>query len=312
MDTDQLRQKASAFWKNKKALYIVGAILAFFILNPVTCIDSGQKGLRFTMGSLEHTELDEGINFSLPVFQKIRLLTIRPIEHTFKIEVGPDGAITKDNQSIGVTISVFFAYVPGKLVTMWRHYGEEKMLAIITATSLENYKKVAGQYTIFDVAANQEKIRNAMSEMTKANLASYPVTVTEIKITNYDWSEAFEKQIESTMERAQQVKQKEQELLITEQEAQKQVKQANAQKTAMITLAEGRKESARLDAEAKVLEGEGIRKYNLSLAANMDIELQFRRLKIEQTFAERWNGQYVPTNNYGPIPVQTGGIQPTK
>lgn len=312
MDTYELRQKASAFWKNKKALYIVGAILVFFILNPITCIDSGEKGLRFTMGALDNTELTEGVNFSLPFFQKIRVLTIRPIEHTFNIEVGPQGAITKDNQSIGVTVSVFYTYIPGKLVPMWRKYGEEKMLSIITATSLENYKKVAGQYTIFDVAANQEKIRLQMFEMTKANLNKYPVSITEIKITNYDWSEAFEKQIEETMQRAQQVKQKEQELLITEQEAQKEVKLANAKKTAMITLSEGKKESARLEAEAKVLEGEGIRKYNASVSQNQEFELKKLELAIKKIEVERWNGQYVPTNNYGPIPFVTGGIQPTK
>ena len=27
------------------------------------------------------------------------------------------------------------------------------------------------------------------------------------------------------------------------------------------------------------------------------------------TKAEKWNGQYVPTNNYGPIPVEMGAIQ---
>ena len=26
--------------------------------------------------------------------------------------------------------------------------------------------------------------------------------------------------------------------------------------------------------------------------------------------AEKWDGAYVPTNNYGPIPVQTGSIKP--
>jgi len=24
--------------------------------------------------------------------------------------------------------------------------------------------------------------------------------------------------------------------------------------------------------------------------------------------AEKWNGQYVPTNNYGPIPLETGAL----
>lgn len=44
----------------------------------------------------------------------------------------------------------------------------------------------------------------------------------------------------------------------------------------------------------------------------MTLELKLRELEIEKIKAERWNGQYVPTNNYGPIPVQTGSIIPSK
>lgn len=312
MQTTFKTQDGRPFWMNRKAWYTFGALVLLLVFNPFTCVDAGHKALRFTMGALDEVELDEGLNFSVPLVQKIREVTIQPIEHTFSIVVGPEGAITKDNQSIGVTISVFFAYVPGQLVPMWRNYGEEKLLAIIAATCIENYKKVAGTYTIFEVAGNQEKIRNQVAEMTKANMATYPMKITEVKITNYDWSDAFEKQIEETMSRAQQVKQKEQELLITEQEAQKEVKQSNAKKTSMITLAEGRKESARLDADAKALEGEGIRKYNESIRLNMAQEIEFRRLGIEKIKAEKWDGAYVPTNNYGPIPLQTGALQPTK
>jgi hypothetical protein len=101
------------------------------------------------------------------------------------------------------------------------------------------------------------------------------------------------------MEKAQQVKQAEQELLITQQNAQKKVKEAEADKQA-----------TQLQAEAKALEGEGIRKYNDSVATNWDIELKKLQLQIELKRVEKWNGIYVPNNMYGPIPVNTsGGVQ---
>lgn len=293
-----------------KVFWTIVILVAVYLFGPVEFIESGNRGLRFTMGAIDQTELDEGINFKMPVFQKIRTVSIRPQELTFTVTVGEQAAISKDNQSIGATLTVFYRYKEGSLVPMWRDYGTATIRNVLTKTATENYKKAIGQHTIFDIAASQEKIRSLIKEMTVSDMSGYPVEVTELKVTNYDWSEAFEKQIEETMQRAQQVKQKEQELLITEQEAQKLVKQAEAEKTAMITRAEGEKESAKLKADAKALEGEGIRKYNESVARNMELEIRLRTLQIEMTKAEKWNGQYVPTNNYGPIPVQTGGLQP--
>lgn len=294
-----------------KLFWIIVGLIVLYLFGPVEFIESGNRGLRFTMGAIGNVELDEGINFKLPFFQKIRTVTIRPQELTFTVAIGEQAAISKDNQSIGATLTVFYRYKEGSLVRMWSQYGTDMIGNVLTKTSTESFKKAIGQYTIFDIAANQEKIRSMIKEMTVSDMSGYPVEVTELKVTNYDWSEAFEKQIEETMQRAQQVKQKEQELLITEQEAQKLVKQAEAEKTAKVTKAEGEKLSAQLLADAKALEGEGIRKYNDAVQKNMELEIKLRQLQIEQIKAERWNGQYVPTNNYGPIPVQTGGMQPS-
>ena len=309
---NDLYDKILNILKNKWFLTAIGAIIFFLFLNPLVIIPSGERGLRFTWGAVNNEELEDGLSIRIPIMHKIEGVSIQPQEITFQIEVGQDGAITKDNQSIGVTIIIYYKRQIGKLAHLWSDVGLEVMESIIKQTVKENYKQTAGQYTIFEIAFIQEKIRAKVNELTKANLTLYPIEITELKITNYDWSEAFEKQIEETMQRAQQVKQKEQELLIEEQDAQKKVKRSEANKTSMVLEAEGRKESARLDADAKALEGEGIRKYNESIRLNMAQEIEFRKLKIEQVKAERWNGQYVPTNNYGPIPLQTGGIQPNK
>gem|GEM_PF-5576173 len=53
-----------------------------------------------------------------------------------------------------------------------------------------------------------------------------------MKLSNFDRSDAFDAQIAETMQIAQQAKQKEQEVKVTELEAQKIVKQAEANKQA--------------------------------------------------------------------------------
>jgi len=300
--------------KETKIAFAIGgmivAIIAFLILKPFQIVDSGNKGLRFTMGSLSEKVENEGIAWKWPLFQSIKEVSIRPQQIDYEVEVGNDGAISKDNQTIGAGLTVFYKYDENRLVEMWRNTGEEKMKAILTQTLKESFKKVIGSYTIFEIAGNQEKIRAEVAEKFRGDLSAgnYPVQITEVKIINYDWSAAFEKQIEETMKRAQEVKQKEQELLITEQEAQKLVKQAEAEKQSLITKAEGEKEAAKLNAEAKALEGEGIRKYNEEVAKNWDIELKKMQIQVEMNRINKWDGRFVSQNNYGPIPVQTGSV----
>jgi regulator of protease activity HflC (stomatin/prohibitin superfamily) len=309
MNQSQNSQLVSAFVKKVIIWSVVGVVGLVVLFGSIVVVESGSRGLLFTMGALNNTVLNEGFHAKMPIVQKVKNVTIRPQQVDYTVEVGQDGAITKDNQTIGAAITIFFKYKPENLVELWRNTGEEKMKSIIVQTVKENFKKAIGSYTIFEIAVNQEKIRAEVFEKTKSGLGSYPVEITELKVTNYDWSDTFEKQIEETMKRAQEVKQKEQELLVAEQEAQKQVKQAEANKQAMITNAEGEKEAAKLRAEAKALEGEGIRKFNESIRATKDIEIQLRQLEIERERVVKWNGQYVPNNNYGPIPVSTGQVQ---
>ena len=290
--------------------FIVAIICLLFMLAPFTVVQASERGLRSTLGALENQELQPGLHFKIPIFQNIKLITIRPVLTENDVEVGPNGAITKDNQTIGAKLAVFYVFNQGQMVKMYKDYGVDKLESIISKTMEESFKGAIGKYDIFSMPVVQDSIRNITLNPIKLKMKDYPITITELKITNYDWSDEFDKQISQTMERAQQVKQKQQELLISEQEAQKSVKQAEAAKTALILTAEGEKAAATLRADAKEAEGKGIQKYNQAIATNMSLQIELVKLEIEKIKAEKWNGQYVPINNYGPIPVQTGSIQP--
>ncbi len=298
--------------KNMIYTIVVVVIIVALVALSITVIPSSSKGLKFTLGSISDTILEPGMHFKIPLVQTIEVVTIRPLQLNYYIEVGKGGAITKDNQTIGADIIAFYKYKAHDLVDMWQDFGEEKMKSLVSNAITEGFKIVIGRYTIFELPISQEKIVKDSFDVIKGRLADYPVELTDLKVVNYDWSDEFDKQIQETMRKAQEVKQKEQELLITELDAQKKVKQAEADKLATIAIAEGEKQSALLRADAKKVEGEAIRIYNESISRNMQLELELRKLAIEEKRVEKWNGQYVPNNNYMPVPYNYGVVQGQK
>lgn len=291
---------------------VIGIITLMIILtiNPFVTVGAGERGVMLNWGAPDDRVLEPGLHGRMPIKQEVKMITIQPIQLDHKVVVGGDGAITKDNQTIGADLTVFYKYKPDQIVKMYKEYGEDKLKSIISQTLRESFKTQIGAYDIFKLPTVQDEIRGKVWAELNMKMKDYPVELTELKVVNYDWSDQFDAQIQETMARAQQVKQKEQELLIAEQEAQKQVKQADADKQAMITRAEGVKEQKRLEAEAKALEGEGIRKYNDSVATKWDIEVKKIELEIAKIRAEKWNGQNVPNNMYGPIPFDSiGGVK---
>jgi len=283
-------------------IFLTGAVGVFEI------IKAGNLGVLTTFGKVKDIK-HPGLVFRIPIVQDIIHITTQPIQIDKQVSVGADGAITKDNQTVGASLTFFYKYNSESMREIFEKYGTERITNIIKASGTECLKSELGKYEIFDIPMSQSQIQQNVYNALKAKMSEYPIEITEVKILNYDWSDDFDKQIEQTMGKAQEVKRKQQELLVAEQEAQKVVKTAEANKQATITEAEGEKESARLRADAKALEGEGIKKYNQSVQANVSIEVKLRELEIEKIKAEKWNGQYVPTNNYGPIPFVTGGIQ---
>lgn len=310
MSPASIEEKPLISKKSKTILVSVVALICFFIFNPFVIVPSGSLGLVFNWGAIQEKTLEQGLHFRVPIMQKVQKVTVQPIQLDYTVTVDGDGAITKDNQTVGASITTYYQYDSAQLVTLYRDTGLTKMEGIITSAVKESFKEAIGDQTIFEVASMQEKIRGDVTVSIKEKLKAYPIVVTEFRVSNYDWSDKFDQQIQATMERAQQVKQAEQELLIQQQVSQKQVKEAEAAKQATVTKAEGARDAARLEAEAKALEGEGIRKYNDSIAANLEVQLRLTQLEIEKIKAERWDGRYVSVNNYGPIPVSTGSVLP--
>lgn len=304
----------------KLVLIPLGIAALLFILNPFTCVSSTERGVKVLFGSVQDEIQLPGLRTHYPVVEQIKQYSIQPRQIEVKVPVGEEGAITKDNQIVGFTMDVFWRYDESKIPEIAKNYSEGSLQDLIIANTKSLSKGVIGRYTIFDIAYNQNEIAGIVRSDLESGVKSYPVKIVDVKINNYDWSKDFDDQINKTMARAQEVKQKEQELQVTTLEVQKQVREseaakqisinnAEAAKQKAILEAEAEKEAAKLRADGKVLEGEGIRKFNESISARIGTELELRRLEIERIKAEKWDGHYVPSQNFTPIPIQQGFIQ---
>ena len=254
----------------------------------------------------------EWLHFKVPLMETVKIYSIVPQQMSMRIPVWDAWAITKDNQTIWVDMTIFYRYDDEDIINIAKNYGTKVLEENLKQNVTKAFKESVGKLTIFDVAEKQNELNTSTLELAKKYVNNYPVTIDDIQITNYDWSAEFDKQIQETMKIAQEAKQQEQNLKKIEIEAQQQVKQAEAEKQAKIIKAEAEKEAQQLQAEALRIKWEWEKAYNDLITAktvNMEYQIKMRELDIEEQRVKNWDGHYVSTNNYWPIPVASSTLQ---
>ena len=305
----------------KKAIIIAAvAILAIVILcNCFSTVGTTERGILVTFGKAGEEVLNPGLHFTIPFAQTIKKYSLAPINYEIDFSIGSDGAVTNDMQTVGLTADVFWTYDETRLYDAVTKYTEASLKSAIEKTMLASVKESVGKYTIYEIVENQEKISQEISSSLTSKMSIYPIVINQIAISNWDWSPAFDEQIAETMKTTQQVKIAEQELQITQQEAQKQIKEAQAEQEATIIRANAEKEkalieaetkleTAKLEAEAKKVAADAEAYYNQKIAENLEVELSLRELEVKEKEIEKWDGKYVSTYQYGPIPLTSGSL----
>ena len=317
----------------KKKFIIIGALAIMAVLlfvGSCSTISSTQRGIKTTFGRASETVLTPGLHFKIPFAQGIKKYSMAPADCEITFTMGEDSAVTSDMQSVSLTSDVFWYYDETRLYDAATKYTESSLKNAIQKTLLASVKEAVGKYTIYQIVENQDKITNEIAESLKSKMASYPIVISQVTISNWNWSQAFDDQIDETMKATQRVKIAEQELQITEQEAQKQIKEAEAEKEATLIKANAEKETtlikanaekekalikaqtdletAKLEAEAKKVAADAEAYYNAKLSENLEVELALRELEVRSEEIAKWDGKYVSTYQYGTIPVTSGSL----
>ena len=273
--------------KNVKKFIIAGVIALLVIvtvINSCTVISPNERGVKVTLGQVEGDVLQPGMQFHAPFITKIRCFRLEPKTYEVSFSCGNDGAITKDMQTVGSTVAVRYVYDERRIMDIVTRYLNDSVIQSAMRDNVKaSLKETVGQYSIYDLVEKQNEVTGRVAEAMLTRMADYPIDISQTTITNWDWSDDFDKQIKETANRAQEVKKAEQDLKLAEQQAQKQVKEA----------------------EAKKVEADALAYYNAKVAQNYQVEIKLKELEIELERAKKWDGRQVP--EYVPL-TAAGGI----
>lgn len=310
MDFDEVEIKPAKIIK-----WVAVAVLAVLVLvfgtKSCSSVGATERGVMLTFGKPGSEVLQPGLHLKSPIGQEIEKIDITPIEYEKTFTVGQDGALSKDQQTVGVTFTLYWKYDESRILEVVKNYKTtDSIYQPVSSSVKQALKDEVGKYSVEEIVQNQSKIATAVRESFTKDLEYLPVVITDFKIGNWDWSEDYDVMIKKTMARKQEVEQMKQEVALAEQAAQKQVKEAEAAKQKAILDAEAAEASAKGaaaakiakadgDAQAKKKEADALAYYNQKVAQNYQVEIKLKELEIELERAQRWDGRQVP--NYVPL-----------
>ena len=215
--------------KSKKIIIISTTILLVIILliSSITTISSGEVGIRVRFGKVVKEPTSEGVNFKIPFIEKREKVNVK----VQKIEVKTNSS-SKDLQEVNMNVAVNYRIDSKKAVDLYRTVGMEYESVILEPSIEESIKAVTSKYTAEELITNRSEVSTECMDELAKKVEKYGLSVSDFNITNFSFSDEFEKAIEEKQVAEQKVLTAKQELEKEKIEAEKKIVKAEAEKKA--------------------------------------------------------------------------------
>jgi regulator of protease activity HflC (stomatin/prohibitin superfamily) len=261
-------------------LFIVFIILwGTFVIVP-----AGHRGVVLWWGSVEKRIMGEGLNFKVPIAERVIKVDVRVQPHPFK-EID---AASKEYQMVKLTGMMNFHIDPSYVNDLYQKVGLDFANKVIDPAFNDFVKEVVPIYQITEILPRREDIRKKAMTKLGDNLARYHIIVDDIYFANIRFSSEYEKAVEAKQVAQQQVETQRQVLAQREIEAQQKVATAKGEAESILVVAQG---------QAK---------------ANDALSRSISPILVQYKSIERWNG-ILPQVSGGAVPfIDLGKMQEKK
>jgi len=232
------------------------AIVGGVIWASAIIVPAGHRGVLLRFGAVSG-QRGEGFNVVVPGME-----TIVPIEVRTQKEESVATAASKDLQAVTTRLALNFRPDAEAVETLFKEVGTDYKSRIIDPAVQESVKQVTSQYTAEELIRRRPQVKNEVESEITRRLRAYNIIVepSGLSITDFSFSEEFNKAIEAKQ--------------VAQQSAEKQkyvLQQAELQKQTEIATAQGRSEAAKLNAAA--------------------LQVQGGSLVIAREWIEKWDGK---------------------
>jgi regulator of protease activity HflC (stomatin/prohibitin superfamily) len=225
------------------------AMIILFIILPwnFKTVDNGEVAVVKNLGKVEEVR-DPGMHTDFWMTKSyVKLDTKRR-----QVDI-VTAAYSNDKQTMDLSMVVQFQIKKDMAKEIVIHYGTLEVLeARIQSVAIERTKAIMSSYTADSLIEQRSVISAAVAEAVEAALSEdYYIDVTNVSLTNIDFSDAYEAAVEQKMIATQEVERAKAEAQKAEETAKGQLKVAEQEAKAQIAKAEAEAKAKELAAQAE-------------------------------------------------------------
>ncbi|MEL7568422.1 MAG: prohibitin family protein [Dehalobacterium sp.] len=249
-------------------LLIILVLLVLTAYASFVIVDAGHVGVVVQLGAVQPVALEEGLHFKIPFIQEVVQVEVR-VQKTESQQT----AASSDMQIVTTTVAVNYHLINDQVQNLYKRVGLSYNERIVDPAIGEAVKAVTAQYTAEELISKRSEVSAKIKETLSSKFASYNITLDEINITEFKFSEEYNNAIEQKQIAEQQALKATLDLQRIEIEAKQTV------------------ETAKAEAEALRLQKEVI---------SPDL-IELRKIEAQMAAIKKWDGK---------LPNVTGGATP--
>ena len=232
----------------------------FVVLGSYFTVPAGTVAVKLRFGELLGA-YGEGIHWKIPFVDEVEKFSVRIKKDAFRTE-----AFSKDLQQVNLALAVNHRIMPNTVESIYRNLGPEYTDTVLKPMVEEWSKAVIAKYSADSLISNRMQVTKELDEILKQKMAEKEVIVSDIAITDFDFSPQFLKAVEEKQ--------------IAEQEAKR---------------ATNLVEKVKKEAEQKILQAEAEAKsLRLQREVVSDNLIKLRQVEAQLKAIDKWDGR-MPT-----------------
>lgn len=247
---------------------VIVVLVAVLAIQSFTIVEAGHRGVVLQLGAVQPKVLEEGLHFKIPFIQ-----TVLPVEVRVQKAESSQVSASRDLQTVTTTLAVNYHLDGSTINNLYQNVGMEYRARIVDPAIGEALKAVTAQYTAEELISKRSEVSAKVKEVLATKLSLYNVILDDINITEFKFSEEFNRAIEQKQ--------------IAEQQALKSkldLDRIKIEKEQEITRAQAQAEALRLQKQEVTPE-----------------LIELRQIEAQLKAIEKWDGK---------LPNVTGGATP--
>lgn len=210
-------------------LIVLGLLVCFLVLcNPFVMVGPGERGIKITLGKVSPTPYVEGLHTIFPFIQKFRTMDVKTQRNTKTTAV-----YTKDIQQARITYVINYNVDPSSVNRLFQEVGLDYENKILIPVVEGTIKDIIGKWNAQDLIANRERATGDILIKLQNQLKDNYLDVTDFQMTEINYSEVFERAIESKVTAEQEALKAKNKTVQVQEEAKQKVIAAEAEAKSM-------------------------------------------------------------------------------